>query len=102
MKLTKKDVVKVYDEFDRRISLDIYDGTISDKAGRLYSREFLIEEYKSRLQGVYGTLMALSEDDNWSDVAFWCRSIEDERYTWAREEVDAMEKDMQEETAEMT
>ena len=98
MTLTREDIVKVYDELDRRMELDIYDGTMSDKAGVAYSREWLVGEYEARMQGVYGTLMALVPNDNWCDIVTWIREIEYERYAWVKEEMDALDDDLYDDT----
>lgn len=36
--------------------------------------------YSDRLQGVYGTIMALASDANWREVVWWIDEIENERY----------------------
>lgn len=75
MRLTKADIERVYDEFDRRLGMDMreayYDGHIDiDIDGTR----------RDRLQGVYGTLMVLVPQDNWSEIVFWIDEIERERY----------------------
>lgn len=73
MKFTRQDIEKVYDEFDRRMHIDIVDGTIPDCIELKYT-------YSDRLQGVYGTIMALASDANWREVVWWIDEIENERY----------------------
>lgn len=73
MVFTKQDIKAVYDELDRRIELDMSDGTIPDCIELKYTRS-------DRLQGVYGTLMALATNENWRDIVWWCEEIERERY----------------------
>lgn len=36
--------------------------------------------YSDRLQGVYGTIMALASNANWREVVWWIDEIENERY----------------------
>lgn len=69
---TKEDLIKVYDELDRRMNLDLEDGTVP--------RRYATEERKARLQGVYGTLMALVPNKNWQSITWWIDEIEEERY----------------------
>ena len=75
MEFTRQDIEKVYDEFDRRMLIDIMDGTIPDCIERNYI-------YRDRLQGVYGTIMALASDENWREVVWWIDEIERKRYGW--------------------
>lgn len=72
LNLTKEDIVDVYDELDRRINMDIEDKTIPAR--------YIEEERKARLQGVYGTLMALVPIKNWREIVWWIDEIEEERY----------------------
>lgn len=75
MRLTRTDIEKVYDELDRRINNDVEDGLIPN------SSRFIREEYRSRLQGVYGTIMALVPNENWRDIVWWMDDIEADRYS---------------------
>lgn len=70
--LTKEDITKVYNELDRRMDMDIADGTIP--------KRYIDEERKARLQGVYGTIMAIVPNRNWQDIVWWIDEIEEERY----------------------
>lgn len=70
--LTKEDITKVYNELDRRMDMDIADGTIPMR--------YIDEERKARLQGVYGTIMAIVPNRNWQDIVWWIDEIEEERY----------------------
>lgn len=72
--ITKQDVEKIYDELDRRIQLDIEDGTIPNKD------KWIWDERASRLQGVYGTMMAIVSNENWQKIVWWKDDIEEERY----------------------
>lgn len=72
--LTREDIESVYDELDRRMYVDVKDGTIP------YSERWIREERASRLQGVYGTLMALVPNRNWQDITTWIHEIEEKRY----------------------
>ena len=69
---TREDIIKVYDELDRRMEMDIKDGLIPPR--------YIEEERKIRLQGVYGTLMCLCSPGNWLDITWWINTIEEERY----------------------
>lgn len=70
--LTKEDIIKVYDELDRRMNMDIEDGTVP--------RRYTDEERNARLQGLYGTIMALVPNSNWRQIVQWFDEIEEERY----------------------
>lgn len=73
--LTKEQVEAIYDELDRRMDGDIKDGSIpADKP------KWIAEERKSRLQGVYGTIMAIVPNNNWRDIVWWIRETERKRY----------------------
>lgn len=68
MKYTKEQVKAIYDEIERRLYQMVFDHSFED--------EFEQREYqKAMLQGVYSALMDTA--DNWSEVAQWCREIED-------------------------
>ena len=69
---TKEDIIKVYDELDRRMELDIEDGTVP--------RRYIGEERKARLQGLYGTSMVLVSNKEWQQIVWWIDEIEEERY----------------------
>lgn len=69
---TKEDIVKVYDELDRRINMDVEDSIVP--------RRYVEDERKSRLQGLYGTLMVLVPNENWREIVWWIDEIEEERY----------------------
>ena len=72
IKLTKEDIAKVYDEIDRRVNMDMKDGFLDGDSVEDY--------YKTLLQGVYGAIMAIS--DNWCDITSWMDEIEVDRYWW--------------------
>lgn len=74
MTFTREQIEAVYDELDRRIDLDIADETLPNKA------RWIWDERASRLQGVYGTLMALATNKNWQDITWWISDIEEKRY----------------------
>ena len=74
IRITKEDVERVYDEFDRRIKEDIKDGTIP------MDEKAIHEEAVTRLQGVYGTLMALVSNEHWITVSVMIDQVEAERY----------------------
>jgi len=74
MEFTREDIEKVYDELDRRMEIDIRDEAIP------WNGDSIREERASRLQGVYGTIMALAPDKNWQEVVRWFGEIEEERY----------------------
>lgn len=69
---THEDLVKVYDELDRRMAMDIEDGTVPCR--------YIEEERKARLQGLYGTIMALASNKEWQQIVWWIDEIEEERY----------------------
>ena len=69
---TKEDIIKVYDELDRRMELDIEDGTVP--------RRYIEEERRARLQGLYGTIMVLVSNKEWQQIVWWIDEIEEERY----------------------
>lgn len=73
--LKREDIERVYDELDRRIKVDIKDGTLP--SGR---DKWIWEERAARLQGVYGTLMVLVPNSNWRQIVQWKDDIEEERY----------------------
>lgn len=73
--LTKEQVEAVYDELDRRIDIDADWDVAADDASK-----WIAEERKSRLQGVYGTIMAIVPYSNWQDVVRWIQEIEERRY----------------------
>lgn len=75
--LTKEDVIKVYDELDRRMEIDTED--MMDIPNFNINR-WIWDERASRLQGVYGTIMALVPNRNWQDIVYWKNQIEEERY----------------------
>lgn len=76
MVFTREDVKKVMDEFDRRLRMDIEDGTIPEKA------RYIREEIATRMQGVYGTIMAVVPNRNWQDVVWWIDEELQGRYSW--------------------
>lgn len=79
---TEQDIRDVYDEVDRRISMDIAEGE--------FEWDYEIIEYRNAmLQGVYGTLMIQSA--NWPDVTWWIDEIEKERYA---DEIESAKKRM--------
>lgn len=65
MVFTQEDIEKVMAEFKRRIDMDIEDGDIPRNA------RFLRTEIAARMQGVYGTIMAVVPNRNWQDVVWW-------------------------------
>ena len=65
MVFTQEDIEKVMAEFKRRIDMDIEDGDIPCNA------RFLRTEIAARMQGVYGTIMAVVPNRNWQDVVWW-------------------------------
>lgn len=73
--LTKEQVEAVYDELDRRIDIDADWDAMADDASK-----WIAEERKSRLQGVYGTIMAVVPNSNWQDIVRWIQEIEERRY----------------------
>ena len=73
--LTKEQVEKVYDELDRRIAFDIKEGDIPANKPK-----WIEQESRSRLDGVYGTMMALVPNSNWRDIVWWISEIEEKRY----------------------
>lgn len=68
MTMTREDIKKVMDEFIRRMDIDINDW-IED--GYEFSSKDIREEIASRMQGVYGTIMALVPNKNWRDIVWW-------------------------------
>lgn len=70
--VTSEQVGAVFDEMERRISIDVREGYIEAQD---------IPEYrKAMLQGVYGTLMAISA--NWPDVVRMMDVEEENRGYW--------------------
>lgn len=72
--LHRSDIDKIYDEFDRRINIDIEDGTLPNDP------RFIDIERKSRAQGLYGTIMALVPNENWQHIVWWIDEVEEQRY----------------------
>lgn len=73
--LTREQVEAIYDELDRRMDFDIKEGDIPANKPK-----WIAEERKSRLQGLYGTIMALVSNGNWRDIVWWIQDIEEKRY----------------------
>ena len=63
--MTREDIQKVMDEFIRRMKIDIKDETIPMNA------RYIREEIVTRMQGVYGTIMAVVPNRNWQDITWW-------------------------------
>lgn len=61
--LTREDIEKVMREFLRRLKMDIDDLHIPPR--------YIKEEINCRMQGVYGTIMALVPNSNWQDCVWW-------------------------------
>lgn len=74
--MTQDDIKKVMEEFKRRIKLDLEDKTISHNA------RYLREEIACRMQGVYGTIMAVVPNRNWQDIVWWLDDELDELYAY--------------------
>lgn len=70
MTFTMEQLNQVFDEMERRLSVDIDNGVLRTDREIRYARNDM-------LQGVYGTLMVLA--DNWSDVRQMIDRIEIER-----------------------
>ena len=75
IRLTKEDIVKIYDELDRRMERDIKDYLEDNKEVK---RQVIEIEYGARLQGVYGTIKAIVPNDNWCEIVRWIDEIEAE------------------------
>lgn len=76
MIFTREDVTKVMKETKRRIDMDIHDGAIPQNA------RYIREEIALRMQGVYGTIMAVVPNSNWQDVVWWLHEELEELYEW--------------------
>ena len=61
---TKDDIEKVMSEFARRLKMDI--GELIPRNAR-----YIREEIACRMQGVYGTIMAVVPNRNWQDCVWW-------------------------------
>lgn len=68
---TEDDIVRIYDEVDRRVEIDESDGCFRTIIERVDYRNAI-------LQGVYSVLMVSST--NWSWVCGLCRDEEQNRY----------------------
>ena len=75
IRLTKEDIVKIYDELDRRMERDIKDYLDDNKEVK---RQVIAIEYGARLQGVYGTIKAIVPNDNGCEIVRWIDEIEAE------------------------
>ena len=75
IRLAKEDIIKIYDELDRRMERDIKD-YLDDR--KEVSRQVIKTEYRARLQGVYGTIKAIVPNDNWCEIVHWLDEIEAE------------------------
>ncbi len=79
MKLTKDDINRIYDEMERRLDKDIKelyeDGYFNDKNQDEYTKDMRY----NRMQGVYGTLMAITTDDEWRDLVWIIYKVDQER-----------------------
>lgn len=63
--LSKEQISAIMSEFQRRLDMDIKDGTVPLKWS------FLRAEVATRMQGVYGTIMSLVPNENWRDIVWW-------------------------------
>lgn len=68
IRLTREDIIKIYDELDRRMETDIKDYLEDYKE---VSRQAIKTEYRARLQGVYGAIKAIVPNDNWCEIVHW-------------------------------
>ena len=78
-KMTEQDIIEVMAEFNRRLT------------NELKGEDITIEErkamYRERMQGVFGTLMALSS--NWPEVVDWVDNLcEPWLFGWDRDPYD--------------
>lgn len=72
---TRKQIEAVYDEIDRRVMLEVNDGTFETVTE--------VSDYRNAmLQGTYSALMVQAK--NWPQVVRWCDEIEAKRYTEER------------------
>lgn len=76
MIFTREDITRVMREAKRRMDDDIHDGFIPQNA------RYIRAELASRMQGVYGTIMAVVPNNNWRDVVWWLDEELEELYEW--------------------
>lgn len=76
MEFTREDIAKVMKETQRRMDDDIHDGIIPQNA------KYIRAELASRMQGVYGAIMAVVPNRNWRDITWWLDDELEELYKW--------------------
>lgn len=69
--ITKDDIAEIYDEVERRLARDLFDGAFKN------DNEFA-QQRIAMLQGVYSALMCISED--WSKTVSLIDEEEESRY----------------------
>lgn len=62
---TQEDVKKVMAELKRRLDMDIEEGVVPQNA------RYIRNELAMRMQGVYGTIMAVVSNENWCRATWW-------------------------------
>lgn len=72
--LNEDHIKSIMTELERRIDLDIADGTIP------MNHRYIREELATRMQGVYGTIMVLVPNDNWREIVWWLDDELDKLY----------------------
>ena len=65
---TRDDVAKVMEEFMRRLDDEL---TAERAHGTPLTAKYIKAEIATRMQGVYGTIMAVVPKKNWCDVTWW-------------------------------
>lgn len=73
---TQEDVKKVMEELKRRLDMDIKEGAIPQNA------KYIRAELASRMQGVYGTVMAVVPNSNWQKCVWWIDDELESLFAW--------------------
>lgn len=74
MEFTREDIAKVMEETKRRMDFDIKEGVLPRNA------RYIKAELATRMQGVYGTIMAVVPNKNWCDIVWWLDDELEELY----------------------